>query len=192
MIGGPVRSCTLLPGFGDPHLATRTDPKLAERGEPGSHAASGTVCFPDSPRTLPGSRSKLAEGGRSRSTHPEDATRFRSEGAPRALHLPMLAEAERVERPRPLPVFAGFKPTKHATCEPLAWRRADHSKAMPQDGTHRLATACRTLPASLSRTWSPTEDLHLTFSAYKAAAPLSVRDGPNWWAAQESHLDHSA
>ena len=44
-------------------------PKLAERGEPESHAANGTVCFPDSPRTLPGSRSKMAEGGRSRSTH---------------------------------------------------------------------------------------------------------------------------
>ena len=57
-------------------------PKLAERGEPESHAASGTVCFPVSPRILPGSRSKLAEGGRSRSTHPEGATRFRSEGAP--------------------------------------------------------------------------------------------------------------
>jgi hypothetical protein len=37
-------------------------PKLAERGEPESHAASDTVCFPDSPRTLPGSRSKI--GGR--------------------------------------------------------------------------------------------------------------------------------
>jgi len=44
-----------------PHCEDR--PKLAERGEPESHAASGTVCFPDSPRTLPGSRSKLAEGG---------------------------------------------------------------------------------------------------------------------------------
>ena len=43
-------------------------PRLAERGESESHAASGT--FPDSPRTLPGSRSKMAEGGRSRSTHP--------------------------------------------------------------------------------------------------------------------------
>src|SRR5262249_56601351 len=38
-------------------------PRLAERGEPESHAASGTVCFPDSPRTLPSSRSKMAEGG---------------------------------------------------------------------------------------------------------------------------------
>src|SRR5690349_3910009 len=61
IIGGPVRSCTLLPGFGDPYLATRTDP-MAESGEPESHAASGTVCFPDSPRTLPGSLSKF--GGR--------------------------------------------------------------------------------------------------------------------------------
>src|SRR5215471_21728360 len=40
--------------------------------------------------------------------------------------------------------------------------------------------------------WSPTEDLHLTSPAYKAGAPLSVRDGQNWWVAQESHLDHSA
>src|SRR6202050_2142442 len=37
-------------------------PKLAERGEPESHAASDTVCFPGSPRTPPGSRSKV--GGR--------------------------------------------------------------------------------------------------------------------------------
>src|SRR6516164_2919363 len=34
-------------------------PKMAERGESESHAASGTVCVPDSPRTLPGSRSKI-------------------------------------------------------------------------------------------------------------------------------------
>jgi hypothetical protein len=40
--------------------------------------------------------------------------------------------------------------------------------------------------------WSPTEDLHLTSPAYKAGAPLSVRDGQNWWVAQESHLDHAA
>ena len=52
-----------------------------------------------------------------------------------------LAEAERVERSRPLRIIVGFAPTKHATCEPLNWRRADHSKVMPQDGTHRLATA---------------------------------------------------
>ena len=104
----------------------------------------------------------------------------------------MLAEAERVERSRPSRIIAGFKPTKHATCEPLGWRRADHSKAMPHDGTHRLATACRTPPASLSCIWSPAEDLHLTSPAYKAGAPLSVRDGLEWWAAQESHLDHSA
>jgi hypothetical protein len=37
-------------------------PKLAERGEPESHAARDTVCFPDSPRSLPGSRSRV--GGR--------------------------------------------------------------------------------------------------------------------------------
>ena len=43
-------------------------PKLAERGEPESHAASDTVCFPDSPRTLPGSRSKV--GGRRRTRIP--------------------------------------------------------------------------------------------------------------------------
>lgn len=82
----------------------------------------------------------------------EDATRFRNEGAPCALHLPKLAEAERVERSRPFRVIIGFKPTKHAACEPLNWRRADHSKAMPQSSTHRLATACRALPASLSLT----------------------------------------
>jgi hypothetical protein len=63
---------------------------------------------------------------------------------------------------------------------------------MPQNGTHRLATACRTPPASLSMDWSPAEDSHLTSPAYKAGAPLPVRDGQNWWAAQESHLDHAA
>jgi hypothetical protein len=90
----------------------------------------------------------------------------------------MLAEAERVERSRPSRVIVGFKPTKHATCEPLGWRRADHSKAMPQDGTHRLATACRTEACFTLHNWSPAEDLHLTSPAYKAGAPLPVRDGP--------------
>jgi hypothetical protein len=62
----------------------------------------------------------------------EDATRFRNEGArPRTSPSSVLAEAERVERSRPSRVIVGFKPTKHATCEPLGWRRADHSKAMP-------------------------------------------------------------
>lgn len=166
-------------------------PKLAERGETDSHAASGTVCFPDSPRTLPGSRSKSAEGGRSRSTHPEGATRFRSEGAPRALLLPMSAEAERIERSRPLRVIAGLKPVEHATCEPLCWRRADHSKAMPHDGTHRLATACRTLPASLSgigaRLRTCTSLLPRTRRTHRYLCVTG-----KLWAAQESHLDHSA
>ena len=75
-------------------------PKLAERGEPESHAASRTVCFPDSPRTLPGSRSKWWKAVGLDPHIREDATRFRGEGAPRALHLPELAEAERVERSR--------------------------------------------------------------------------------------------
>ena len=57
----PVLETSLLP---------EDNPNLAESGEPESHAASGTVCFPYSPRTPPGSLSKLAEGGRSRSTHP--------------------------------------------------------------------------------------------------------------------------
>jgi hypothetical protein len=121
----------------------------------------------------------------------EDATRFRGEGAPRALHLPLLAEAERVERSRPLRVIDGFRPTKHATCEPLGWRRADHSKAMPHDGTHRLATACRTPPASLStigaRLRTCTSRLPLTRRAHRYLCVTG-----NWWAAQESHLDHSA
>jgi hypothetical protein len=99
----------------------------------------------------------------------------------------MLAEAERVERSRPLRIIVGFKPTKHATCEPLGWRRADHSKAMPHDGTHRLATACRTPPASLSmigaRLRTRTSRLPLTKRAHRY---LCVT-GKNWWAAQESH-----
>lgn len=40
----------------------RTRNGMAERGEPESHAARDTVCFPDSPRTPPGSRSRF--GGR--------------------------------------------------------------------------------------------------------------------------------
>ena len=124
---------------------------MAERGEPESHAASDTDCFPDSPRTPPGFTLQYWRKAVGLDPHiREDATRFRGEGAPRALHLPVLAEAERVERSRPLRIIVGFKPTKHATCEPLSWRRADHSKAMPHGDTHRLATACRTPPASLS------------------------------------------
>jgi hypothetical protein len=102
-----------------------------------------------------------------------------------------LAEAERVERSQPSRIIVGFKPTKHGTCEPLDWRRADHSKAMPQDGTHRLATACRTPPASLSRIGARprtcTSPLPLTRRAHRFLCVTG-----NWWAAQESHLDHSA
>jgi hypothetical protein len=32
-------------------------------------------------------------------------------------------------------------------------------------------------PACFTPDWSPAEDLHLTSPAYKAGAPLSVRDG---------------
>ena len=137
----------------------------------------------------------------------EDATRFRGEGAPRALHLPMLAEAERVETLTTLAIIVGFKPTEHATCEPLGWRRADHSKAMPHDGTHRLATACRTPPASLSKigarlrtctsrlpltrralrcqslkgmVWCRWLDLHQLPAHYQCAAHLDVLQRRKW------------
>jgi hypothetical protein len=50
-------------GFWRPVPRYEDRPKLAERGEPESHAASDTVCFPDSPRTLPVHAPKLAEGG---------------------------------------------------------------------------------------------------------------------------------
>jgi hypothetical protein len=95
-------------------------PKLAERGEPESRAASDTVCFPTDPG--PKLRFTLQDWRKAVGLDPhirKDATRFRDEGAPRALHLPVLAEAERVERSRPLRIIVGFKPTKHATCEPL-------------------------------------------------------------------------
>jgi len=112
----------------------------------------------------------------------EDATRFRGEGAPRALHLPMLAEAERVETLTTLAIIVGFKPTEHATCEPLGWRRADHSKAMPHDGTHRLATACRTPPASLSkigaRLRTCTSRLPLTRRAHRCLCVTGKIGGP--------------
>jgi hypothetical protein len=112
----------------------------------------------------------------------KDATRFRGEGAPRALHLPVLAEAERVERSRPLRIIVGFKPTKHATCEPPGWRRADHSKAMPHAGTHRLATACRTPPASLSvigaRLRTCTSRLPLTRRAHRYLCVPGKVGGP--------------
>src|SRR6185437_14015296 len=110
----------------------------------------------------------------------------------RALHLPKLAEAERVERSRSFRIIVGFRPTKHATCEPLNWRIADHSKAMPQPGHPSASNRVQDPACFTLRDWSPTEDLHPTFPAYKAGAPLSVRDGHRWWAAQESHLDHSA
>lgn len=77
--GGPSRNRTLLTGFGD-QSPPRGQPELAERSEPESHAASGTVCVPDSPRTLPGSRSKMAEGGRSRATHPRGCHSFSKRG----------------------------------------------------------------------------------------------------------------
>ena len=99
-----------------------------------------------------------------------------------ALRLPMLAEAERVERSRSSRIIVGFKPTKHATCEPLDWWRADHSKAMPRDGTHRLATACRTLPASLSmngaRLRTCTSPLPLTRRAHRSLCVTGVVGGP--------------
>ena len=78
-------------------------PKLAERGEPETQAASGTVCFPDSPRTLPGSRSQIG-GRRSVSIHTplRMPLAFETRVHACALHLPVLAEAERVERSRPL------------------------------------------------------------------------------------------
>src|SRR5215467_4312199 len=107
----------------------------------------------------------------------EDATRFRGEGAPRALHLPVLAEAERVERSRPLRIIVGFKPTKHATCEPPDWWRADHSKAMPHRRHPSVSNRVQDPACFTLHDWSPTEDLHPTFPAYKAGAPLSVRDG---------------
>src|SRR5262245_33072921 len=60
-----------------------------------------------------------------------------------------------------------------------------------KDGTHRLATACRTPPASLSMTGARlrtcTSHLPLTRRAHRY---LCVT-GRNWWVAQESHLDHS-
>ena len=127
-------------------------PKLAERGEPESHAASDTVCFPDSPRTLPGSRSKMAEGGRSRSTHPRGCHSFSKRGCAPA-HFTFqcwqrLSESN-AHDPRGSSSGSGRLSTSHASL--WIWWRADHSKAMPLYGTHRLATACRTPPASLSR-----------------------------------------
>jgi hypothetical protein len=50
----------------------------------------------------------------------------------------------------PATLLPGFGDPYLATRTDPNWRRADHSKAMPHEGTHRLATACRTPPASLS------------------------------------------
>ena len=124
---------------------------MAERGESESHAAGGTVCFPDSPRTLPGSRSEIG-GRRQVSIRTSLRMPLALEARVRPAHFTFrcwqrLSESNAHDPKR---IIVGFKPTKHATCEPLNWRRADHSKAMPHSGTHRLATACRTLPASLS------------------------------------------
>jgi hypothetical protein len=78
--GGPSRNRTLLTGFGD-QPPPRGQPELAERGEPESHAAGGTVCFPDNPRPCqvhaPRWRKAVGLDPHIR----EDATRFRNEGA---------------------------------------------------------------------------------------------------------------
>jgi hypothetical protein len=95
-------------------------PNLAERGEPESHAACGTVCFPDSPRTLPGSRSEMAEGGRSRSTHPRGCHSFSKRGcAPAHFTFQCWQRLSESNAHDPKRIIVGFRPTKHATCEPL-------------------------------------------------------------------------
>jgi hypothetical protein len=78
--GGPSRNRTLLTGFGD-QPPPRGQPELAERGEPESHAASGTVCFPDSPRPCRVHAPKWRKAVGLDPHIREDATRFRNEGA---------------------------------------------------------------------------------------------------------------
>ena len=77
----------------------------------------------------------------------------------------------------PSGVIVGFRPTKHATCEPLNLAESGpvegHAAGRHPSVSNRVQDpACFTL-----RDWSPAEDLHLTFPAYKAGAPLSVRVG---------------
>jgi hypothetical protein len=152
-------------------------PKLAERGEPESHAARRTVCFPDSPRTLPGSRSKMAEGGRSRSTHPRGCHSFSKRGCAPA-HFTFqcwqrLSESN-AHDPRGSSSGSSRLSTPHASLQvggERTTRRPCRSRH-PSVSNRVQDPACFTL-----RNWSPAEDLHLTSPAYKAGAPLSVRDG---------------
>ena len=61
-----------------------------------------------------------------------------------------MAEAGRVERPRRVSTFTGFKPDKHATCAPLWLAESGPLEGHALASTRRLATACSTLAASLS------------------------------------------
>ena len=124
---------------------------MAERGEPESHAAGGTVCFPDSLRTLPGSRSKMAEGGRSRSTYPRGCHSFSKRGCAPA-HFTFqswqrLSESN-AHDPCGSSSVSGRLSTPHASLQFGGERTTRRPCRI--DGTHRLATACRTPPASLS------------------------------------------
>ena len=61
-----------------------------------------------------------------------------------------MAEAGRVERPRRVSTFTGFKPDKHATFTPLGLAESGPIEVHSLTSTRRLATACRTFAASLS------------------------------------------
>src|SRR5690349_8522684 len=79
MIGGPVRSCTLLPGFGDPYLATRTDPDWRSAVSPSHMPQAARFQTAPGPCRVHAPRWRKAVG-----LDPhirEDATRFRNEGA---------------------------------------------------------------------------------------------------------------
>jgi hypothetical protein len=83
-IGGPVRSCTLLPGFGDPYLATRTDPNWRSAVSPSHMPQATRSAFQTAPGPCRVHAPRLAEGGRSRSTHPQRCHSFSKRGcAPR-------------------------------------------------------------------------------------------------------------
>ena len=84
-------------------------PNMAERGDPPGPCRTHAPEWRKADRTM---------------TMPQWAQHaFEAAPAPWLVHLPMLAEAERVERSRPLRIIVGFKPTKHAACEPLCWWR---------------------------------------------------------------------
>ena len=156
---------------------------MAESGEPESHAARGTVCPPDSPpgpcrvhspywrkavgldpNTL---RMPLAFGARVRPAH------FTFQCWQR------LSESNAHD-----PCGSSSGSSRLSTPHASLWIGGERTTRRPcrEHGTHRLATACRTLPASLSvigaRLRTCTSHLPLTRRAHRFLCVTGKFGGP--------------